>query len=159
MRFLADEMLGKMARWLRALGVDVVYQTQFDDDKILAQAKREGRLVFTRDHRLLKRLQSRRIPSVFVLHDRYEEQIREFFTHFPKFRSLNGLLSRCMECNELLETLSKEKVKDKVWPYVYETQENFSYCRRCDRIYWKATHVEKIIDRLKAIVEETKKEG
>jgi len=155
MRFLADEMLGKMARWLRALGVDVLYQVQFDDDKILGVAKREARLVLTRDHRLLKRLQSRRIPSLFIRNDKYEEQIREFFSSFPKLKNLNGVLSRCMECNEVLESLSKEKVKDRVWPYVFETQENFSYCRRCDRVYWRATHVEKIIDRLKALVEES----
>ena len=155
MRFLADEMLGKMTRWLRALGVDVVYETEFEDEKIMNQAKREGRLVFTRDHKLLKRLQARHIPSLFIQHDKWEDQLREFFSHFPRFRNLEGLLSRCMDCNELLETLPKEKVKDKVWPYVFETQDTFSFCRHCDRYYWKATHVEKIIDRLKALVEES----
>jgi uncharacterized protein len=154
MRFFADEMLGKLARWLRALGVDVSYSISVSDEKILQGAQRERRVVLTRDQKLLKRLQILKIPVLFIRDDRWEDQIRQFFSEYPQLRSMDHALTRCMECNEPLESVSKERVKEKVWPFVYDTQESFSFCRKCDKIYWKATHVEKILRRLEAVIEE-----
>jgi hypothetical protein len=157
MRFFADEMLGKLGRWLRALGVDVAYSITAPDELIITCAKREERVVLTRDQKLFKRLQILKIPVIFIKHDRWEDQIRQFFSEHPELKSMDHALTRCMECNEPLESLPKEKVKERVWPFVYDTQESFSFCRRCDKIYWKATHVEKILRRLEAIVEGSKK--
>lgn len=153
MRFFADEMLGKLARWLRALGVDVAYRTQASDDKIIQVAQKEERRVLTRDQKLHKRLGVLNIPVLFIKDDKWEDQIRQFFSEYPDLKNLKGVLTRCMECNEALEELEKERVKDRVWPFVFETQERFSFCRRCDRIYWKATHVDKILERLTSVVE------
>ncbi|MFO1518987.1 MAG: Mut7-C RNAse domain-containing protein [bacterium] len=155
MRFFADEMLGKLARWLRALGADVSYEVNWDDEKILALAKRQERIVLTRDHKLFKRLQNIHFPSLFIDHDHLEDQMRQFFRHYPGLKTLDRLLTRCMECNEMLESVAKEKVKDQVWPFVYETQDQFSYCKRCDRVYWRATHVNKIVQRLEELVKES----
>src|SRR4030095_295702 len=154
MRFFADEMLGKLARWLRALGVDVTYLTQAPDEKIIQVAKREERIVLTRDQKLNKRLGVLKMPVLFIRDDKWEDQIRQFFSEYPALKNMNGVLTRCMECNEPLEELTKDQVKDRVWPFVFETQERFSFCPKCDRIYWKATHVEKILERLTAVVEE-----
>src|SRR5262245_29786750 len=154
MRFFADEMLGKLARWLRALGIDVAYSISAPDEMILHAAQREIRLVLTRDQKLFKRLTVLKMLVIFIRDDRWEDQIRQFFSEYPELRSMDRALTRCMECNEPLESVPKERVKEKVWPFVYETQENFSFCRKCDKIYWKATHVEKILRRLEAIVEE-----
>lgn len=155
MIFVADEMLGKLVRWLRALGVDVIYETPFEDEKILGLARKDRRFVLTRDQKLFKRLRAARVPSLFIERDRWPEQMQEIFSNFPRLKTLQNVLSRCMECNETLETIDKEKVKDRVWPYVYETQNEFSYCRHCDRVYWQATHVGKILERLKKLVEES----
>jgi uncharacterized protein with PIN domain len=155
MRFFADEMLGKLARWLRALGVDVAYEGQCDDDKIVARVKKEGRVILTRDKIFFKRLQAMKFSAFFVHHDLWTEQIKEVFSEYPTLRTLKNLFTRCMECNEILEKIEKEKVKDRVWPFVYETQDQFSYCKKCDRIYWQATHVEKMKERLRVIIEES----
>jgi uncharacterized protein with PIN domain len=58
------------------------------------------------------------------------------------------MFSRCSVCNEPLEKIEKEKIKNRLYPYVYKTQEHFVYCLQCDRIYWSATHVEKMIKTL-----------
>jgi len=152
MRFFADEMLGKLARWLRALGVDVAYLTSAPDEKIIQLAQREDLIVLTRDQKLNKRLSVLKIPVLFIRDDKWEDQIRQFFSEYPALKTMDGVLTRCMECNEALEELKKDQVKDKVWPFVFETQERFSFCRRCDKIYWNATHVTKILERLTAVV-------
>jgi uncharacterized protein with PIN domain len=150
MRFIADEMLGKLARWLRMAGFDVAYARQISDATLLKQAREEGRLLLTRDTRLI-----RRIPAaeyLFISKDHLPEQVREFFLRFPELRARQEPLSRCVECNALLVTVEKEAVKDKLWPYVYKTQEHFTTCPSCHRIYWEATHVKKIREKLGSLM-------
>ena len=38
-RFIADVMLGRLARWLRILGYDVLYSNGFADEEIVALAQ------------------------------------------------------------------------------------------------------------------------
>jgi uncharacterized protein with PIN domain len=54
-KFLADGMLGKLSRWLRMLGQDVIYSVEFDDSELLELAKREDRVLLTKDLELYKR--------------------------------------------------------------------------------------------------------
>lgn len=149
MRFLADEMLGKLARWLRMAGLDVSYYPKITDEDLLAIASREGRLLLTRDTRLVQRLQPARY--LFISHDHLEDQFEEFLARFPEAAGEAKPLSRCAECNTPLQPLAKEKIKKRVWSYVYQTQDRFTYCPTCDRVYWPATHVERIRRRLKEL--------
>ncbi|MBI4257155.1 hypothetical protein HY626_03830, partial [Candidatus Uhrbacteria bacterium] len=59
--------------------------------------------------------------------------------------------SRCVECNALLEPMAKEAVKERVPPYVFSTQERFSCCPQCRRLYWPATHQQRMAEELKAL--------
>jgi len=71
--------------------------------------------------------------------------LKQVVKHFELKPDKKLFFSRCLLCNQVLEKVEKEKIKDRLYPYVYQTQENFVHCPKCDRIYWSATHVEKMI--------------
>jgi hypothetical protein len=149
MKFAADDMLGKLARWLRMMGVDVTWSNRVPDEEVLRQGREEGRLILTRDTRLIRRLRPE--EYLFIHDDFLEGQMREVLARFPSLLEGERPLSRCVECNVLLEAAEKSAVKDRVWPFVYETQESFTECPRCRRVYWEATHVREIRERLKGL--------
>lgn len=149
MKFFADEMLGKLARWMRMAGYDVRYEKNIQDDDLVEESKQEGRIILTRDTKLIKHLADK--EYLFISHDYLENQSKELFDHYPKLLKEQNPLSRCAECNTPLQSIDKEKVKGKVWPFVYQTQDHFTFCPSCDRIYWRATHVKRIEERLKRL--------
>ncbi|MFO1464263.1 MAG: Mut7-C RNAse domain-containing protein [bacterium] len=150
MRFIADEMLGKLARWLRMAGLDVAYQRSIGDEQLLHRAGEEERILLTRDTRLIRRCPEPRY--FFITQDHLPEQLRELFRHFPELKGQLSPLSRCVECNQPLVPIPRDQVRGKVWPYVYETQENFTTCPECHRIFWEATHVARIKEKLRRLL-------
>lgn len=149
MRFSADEMLGKLARWLRLAGVDVAYRREISDADLVAEARRENRILLTRDTRLIRTLKPEEF--LFITKDRMEEQFSEFRERFGDALGEARSLSRCAECNAPLLPLPKAQVVDRVWPYVFASQSAFTGCPSCGKIYWRATHVEKILRRLERL--------
>jgi uncharacterized protein len=150
MTFAADEMLGKLARWLRMLGIDVTWANRIEDNDLFRQSREEGRVILTRDTRLIRSLQPE--EYLFIHDDYFEEQMREVFARFPEIQEERHPLSRCVECNVVLEGIPKAQVEGRVWPFVYQTQEHFTTCPRCRRVYWEATHVQKIRERIRRMM-------
>ncbi|MCX6346108.1 MAG: Mut7-C RNAse domain-containing protein [Armatimonadetes bacterium] len=147
MRFLADAMLGKLAKWLRMLGYDTVYIPDADDDDLVRIAINEDRILLTRDLPLCDR-RIVRSRCVFVNWGTTSEQVRQVFKKLGLQFSEETLFTRCTVCNGEIKPISKEKVASRVPPYVYRTQENFGICVNCDRIYWRGTHVEHVLKAL-----------
>lgn len=145
MKFLADRMLGKLARWLRVAGFDCAYEREGGHDRIIARAAREGRVVLTRDTRLLghKDLGER----LFVRHDRIDDQLRQVFGHFD-IDPLGNAFTRCLLCNAQMEEVERAEVEALVPPHVFATQKVFTRCPICRRIYWAATHRDNMLQRL-----------
>lgn len=138
LRFIADAMLGKLAKWLRILGCDVAFDPDISDREIADRGRREGRIILTRDTLLIRRRDVR--GNHFLVHgDGYRDQLRQVVTRFA-IDPEGGIFTRCVRCNEPLTEVEKDQVAGKVPPYVYATQEFFGSCTRCGRIYWKATH-------------------
>jgi uncharacterized protein with PIN domain len=140
--FIADVMVGKLARWLRVLGFDVVYSNRLEDDEIMGIAAAENRIILTRDVAFATRCR-KAYKLLFIEPNDWRSQLRQVIDAYglKNFR----ILSRCVECNSLLQDIEKERVAAKVPPYVYQTQEQFSLCPSCDRLYWRGTHVEAIL--------------
>jgi uncharacterized protein with PIN domain len=140
MKFVADSMLGRLAKWLRILGFDVAYFPRIEDKDLVEFAIKEGRILLTRDTLLVKR---RKIQGqyFFVEGNHFREQLRQVVTHFslPKKQSF---LTRCIRCNQEIAKIEKEAVRGKVPVYVFNTQNIFGICHDCKRIYWQATHKE-----------------
>ncbi len=148
-RFVADVMLGRLAKWLRIAGFDVLYSNRYGDDELIALSRLEGRILLSRDTRLLIRKSVHRF--IFLESERIQEQIRQVF-RATSTRSLPGLLSRCLTCNEMLLELPRDEAKGIVPSYVFETQPQFKSCPRCRRIYWAGTHRQAILRTLESLL-------
>jgi len=151
MKFIADIMVGKLARYLRMAGNDVLYNNNISDDEILEIAKREERIVLTRDSLMLLRkpFKNNSIKSIFIREDRIIKQLKQIKNDLGT--PLRPNLLRCVECNTELLEIQKENLKDKVPPYVYKTQKDFLRCPKCDKYYWRGTHYDNIINTFKLI--------
>lgn len=151
MKFIADIMVGKLARYLRMAGNDVLYFNNISDDEILKIAKSEGRIVLTRDLLMLQRrpFKNNSIKSVFIKYDRVIKQLKQIKNDLAI--TLKPNLLRCIECNTELLKAQKENLKDKIPPYVYETQKDFLHCPQCDKYYWRGTHYDNISNTFKLI--------
>ena len=148
-RFIADAMLGKLVKWLRVMGIDVLYDPSLAAVQLLHCAEREGRVLLTRN----RRLASRRGPArrFFVESDYYHEQVRQVVQAF----ALEGrmrVFSRCIRCNTSLQTVVSQLVVGKVPSYVSATQLTFKQCGTCDRFYWSGTHRDNMLRQLRAML-------
>lgn len=146
-RFLADSMLGKLARWLRALGYDAAYERAMDDADLVEKAREEDRVLLTRDRKLMERRRLRR--GLLVDDDDPMEQLAQVVRELGLEVSPERLFQRCLECNVEVERVPPEAVRGEVPPYVLETQDAFARCPGCGRIFWAATHVEGMRERLR----------
>ncbi|RLF46558.1 MAG: hypothetical protein DRN09_00010 [Thermoplasmata archaeon] len=154
MKLLCDQMLGTLAKWLRLLGFDVYYvDDKTTDDRILDIAKRERRVIISRDKQLIKRAKKREIKVIETNSTDLDEQLKAVTLIY----SINEeeILSRCSLCNTPLVEIEKSKIKDKVPPKVFDLHDEFWYCKKCDKVYWKGSHWEKIEKKMKKLTKDT----
>lgn len=148
-RLMADAMLGKLARWLRTLGYDCAFEPDISDDDLIKRATDEGRVILTRDTLLIQR-RAARGRTIFIESDIVADQLKELSKRFEI--NASGFLTRCLRCNTSLEPMDKEAARDKVPPYVFATQERFSICKRCSRIYWGGTHRARMMEAIERML-------
>ncbi len=148
-KFVADVMLGRLAKWLRIAGFDVLYSNRYTDDELIALSRKEERILLSRDTRLLVRKAVSRF--VFLESGKLQDQIRQVF-EATQTRTLPGLLTRCLSCNEVLDEMPRDEARDRVPPYVFQTQQQFKYCPVCRRIYWAGTHRQAVLRTLESLL-------
>ncbi|MDH7511330.1 MAG: Mut7-C RNAse domain-containing protein [Clostridiales bacterium] len=139
MKFVVDCMLGKLAKWLKILGFDVAYFNRAEDGKLLSLARKEGRVLLTRDHRL--RAEAKDVRSLLIGSENWKEQLEQVLDEFQLKREVRPY-SRCIQCNSELKSLSKRAAKNLVAPFVYEQATVFAICPACGRVFWQGTHFE-----------------
>ena len=145
-KFIADDMVGKLARFLRILGYDTVYEIDIDNNRLIDIALRDERIILTRDTSLIQRTL---VNNYLLLEsDDPEEQLRSVIEYFGLKPSHSGFLSLCLECNLELIEIPKSEIAGRVWPYVYDHHDEFRICKSCGRIYWRGDHVHAMIARL-----------
>jgi uncharacterized protein len=143
-KFAADRMLGKLAKWLRILGQDVIYGPHLTGYGLIRAARAEERLILTRDRRLK---QKQPPPLIMIASDHHREQLRQVIDTC-QLEIGAAVFTRCVQCNALLNPKARETVEALVPPYVYATQDTFSWCPVCRRIYWPATHHQRMLEEL-----------
>jgi len=154
-RFLADAMLGRLARWLRILGYDTEYFPG-EDDELIRRARRENRLLLTRDTRLLHRCSGgvrgamNPLPHLFIESDHVMEQLRQVVAALH-LNPAAPPARRCSCCNTVLESRDKAQVVGLVPEFVWSHHQAFWACPRCRRIYWAGTHRRRMEEAIKAL--------
>jgi uncharacterized protein with PIN domain len=147
-RFIADGHLGKLARNLRLLGFDVVYDRDAQDRQLLAVMDIENRALLTRDRWLLMHKVVRH--GYYPRSQDATEQTIEVMRRFDLFSSV-APFTRCLRCNALLEGVEKADVMEKLEPLTRIHYEHFRRCTGCRQIYWPGSHFDKLCARLEGI--------
>ncbi len=142
-KFIADAHLGSLARYLRMLGLDVVYQNNFTDTEIIETSIKENRAILTKDRELLKT--NKVTHGYWIRNEGTEEQVKEVINRFD-LKNYIREFTRCLECNNVLEIIEKEKIEDRLPSRVKQLQNEFRYCKYCDKIYWKGTHYDSMLE-------------
>jgi uncharacterized protein with PIN domain len=140
-RFIADAMLGRLARWLRLLGVDCAFEEDIPDERLVRRALGEGRVVLSRDRALPEEW---RISHVYLLRsESLREQLAEVVRAFGLADHVRPL-TRCSRCNEELRSADPAEVAAHVPAGVLERQQQFAVCPACGRVYWEGSHGRRI---------------
>jgi hypothetical protein len=140
-RFVLDQHLGRLAAYLRLLGLDCVHRALFADDEIVRVALAENRVVLTRDRRLLMRRA--------VVHGGYVratdpfEQVPEILHRFGA-PELVAPFTRCMACNGMLRVAAREEVDGRIQPDTRRYYSEFRECPDCRRVFWDGSHARRM---------------
>ncbi|MEM4481885.1 MAG: Mut7-C RNAse domain-containing protein [Desulfurococcaceae archaeon] len=139
-KFVVDTMLGSLARWLRILGYDTLYEREIEDWQILRRAELESRVIITRDRGLHNKAIKHGLRSILI----WEEDMSDRLAHIAVIAgiklSVDLKRTRCPEDNTLLVKVEKEKVKDRVPEAVHRFHSDFWECPRCGKVYWIGSH-------------------
>ncbi len=142
LRFLVDINVSKVGRLLRMAGFDAASHPRWDDNALAACAETEQRLLLSKDRGLLRRKkvnfgrliratdptkQLHEVINLLALHD----QMQPF--------------SRCLECNSLLTDVGKEEIIHLLEPMTRKYYQDFSRCSGCGKIYWRGSHIDKML--------------
>jgi len=143
--FVADAHLGGLARLLRMLGFDTLYDNAYADDALLEIAAEERRVILTRDRALLKRREVLR--GAFVHARRPEAQLREVARRFDLQRRARPF-TLCLHCNLALKPVETAWATARVPDRVAAHYRDFVRCPGCERIFWQGSHWRRMRDML-----------
>lgn len=132
MNLLADAMLGKLARWLRIMGYDTLYDPALNDDMLLNLSRKEGRTLLTRDVDLHRRAQREGIDSILIHSDLLPHELGEISS---LLRGVRGE-SRCPACNGSLAEVERSSLQEASLPI----EGPFWRCLSCGKAYWHGSH-------------------
>ncbi|ARG96662.1 Mut7-C RNAse domain-containing protein [Legionella micdadei] len=148
-RFILDVHLGKLAKYLRLLGFDTVYENDFSDEIIALRSKEEKRIVLTRDVGLLKNKSISH--GYWMRHTDPKKQVEEVLKRFSLTKQCHPF-TRCLNCNGLLKTVKKNKIIDHIPPLARQYHDNFMQCQSCKKIYWEGSHYMKLKKAIEKLV-------
>lgn len=135
--FVLDVHLGRLARLLRLLGFDSLYENHLADGTLARIAAAEQRIVLTRDIGLLKHGIIER--GYWLRAQQPAEQLQEVLRHF-RLAGPWRPFTRCLACNGSIERVEKERVLSVVPPATARFYHEFFQCQACRRVYWKGSH-------------------
>lgn len=141
-RFLADNHLGRLARFLRLLGLDASYAQDWSDPELVEISISEERILLTRDIQLLKH--GSLVYGYYVRATDPREQMTEVVRRFR----LSGQLvpfSRCMVCNGILAPAAKEDVAHRLPAETQAHVDDYAVCTTCGQVYWEGAHHTELI--------------
>ena len=150
MRFICDDNLGRLARYLRILGFDTHFDESIDDIALLRIAASEERYLLTRDHKLL----SKSVPhGILILeNDNPLNQLSIVIQKLNLKIDTDLMFNRCSRCNGFCHIVDKRTISEEVFPFILKTQEIIKQCPTCRRFYWKGSHYKALLTKLKTVI-------
>jgi len=137
-KFLTDATLDRLAKWLRLLGYDTAVFQNEAGRQMLRQADKEGRIVLTRRGDMIERQFS---GSLFLIKSvDIGNQLNDVIGKYSLQIDRQKMFGICLVCNEKLNQVSREDVRDLVPQFVFENCSQYTQCPRCLKIYWMGTH-------------------
>jgi uncharacterized protein with PIN domain len=136
-QFVLDAHLGKLATYLRMLGVDTLYRNDYTDPELAQISATTNRVLLTRDRELLMR--STVTYGYYVRATNPRQQLTEVVVRYHLTTQASPF-QRCLVCNGLLTPVEKAAILDPLPPLVREGQQSFWRCTDCGRLYWEGTH-------------------
>jgi len=149
--FAAEKTLGRLAKWLRLMGFDTLFETDFPKGSF-AEHIHSGRIFLTRTQRALR--MPRPIQTVFLQDNDPMKQLAEVVRRSAITLQDVRPFSRCLRCNEPIIAADKKDIAGYVPDFVQQTHASFSRCPSCGRIYWKGSHTTRSLERIRLIFKE-----
>lgn len=142
-------MLGKLTRWLRIIGYDVVYFRNLDDEQLINIAKKECRILLTRDLKLYRLAYVLGLNVYIVDGVTGTEKLANLAKRYALRLDIDIAVSRCPKCNTRIKPILKESVVNRVPEGTLSNYDEFWECPRCKQIYWRGAHWKRIDETLR----------
>ena len=155
-RFVLDGHLGRLASHMRMLGLDCLYENEYEDDQLVHISVTQKRILLTRDRLLLMH---KVVTLGYLLRSlNSTEQLQEVVHRYSLVRWVKPF-QRCMRCNHPLDTVEKETVLEKLEPLTKKYYDEFKLCPACDQLYWKGSHYERMLQLIEKVSEKSSQTG
>jgi uncharacterized protein len=149
MKFIVDQTLGGLAKWLRLCGYDTAQLKLAGQDWQSWPTPAEGTVILTRQAAALDRTD--RGDLMLVKTNTPEAQLLEVFGRLKLSSRELQPLNRCSRCNQVLSPIAKELAWGRVPEYILHKNTQFYECPSCQQLFWAGSHHEKILGKIKKI--------
>jgi len=148
-RFLANGMNGDIARWLRIMGFDCIYENKknIDDKTLIDMALKEGRILLTNDKELFRLAIKRGVKAHYTSGEDIVNKLRPIINKYGLHKYTGKIRYRCSICNTILEKMDSERAN--IPEYIKRRFKIVYVCPNCGKTYWKGSHWTKILNTLK----------
>lgn len=150
MKFIADNMLGKLAKYLRMIGYDTVFPPPGNARDLIHLSKDENRVILTRISIFIRDFKPENY--LFIKSQHFPDQLIQVIKKYGLEINIDKFFTLCIICSKPLLQVSKEEVKEKVPESIYMNFEEFRQCPLCSRIYWRGGHTQRMEKKLMVIV-------
>ncbi|MFQ5772449.1 MAG: Mut7-C RNAse domain-containing protein [bacterium] len=150
--FAAEKTLGKLAKWLRLLGFDTLYEPDISSGKFINNLEQE-RILLTRTQRVRDQHAARKF--IFIESDHLFEQLRQVIRQLDLDPADTKPFSRCLQCNIPIVAVEKDTLGGSVPDYIWQTHDHFQMCQKCGKIYWSGTHTVKSLEKIQPLFDKS----
>lgn len=137
------------------LGYNVEYSSKIDDAQLIAIAKKERRILLTRDLELYQQATAKEINAFYLEGKTETDKLAQLAKRFGIKLGIDMMTSRCTKCNVQVKPIPKEKVENKVEKSTFSYYDEFWECPKCGQIYWQGAHwtrITKMLEEAKEIL-------
>jgi len=147
--FVCDSHLGRLARLLRLMGYDTLWQLDWTEPAIVRRVVNERRVALSCSRSLLTRRELR--GALLINSDQPDVQAAQVVRAFDLAPQI-VLWGRCTRCNGLIRPVAKSLVADRIPPKTARWLDEYHLCADCDQLYWQGTHTAALTQRIARIV-------